>query len=391
MISPNDIKVKAERKYFSFLQSLVQAIPFTRIVIAGDKTYNKTSLGDFQKDLLALVNQSKEKKGFGFTIDYQIVKTKTIGTQSLPSIIYFDTEKDFLKFLGKEKEVDNFINDWQLIDAHFSELKDWIIRNPTKIIQHQGKWESMLKVCNYFKNCPKPNLYIRELPANVHTKFIESNQSIISELLDIIIQNHINPTEREFEKRFHLKFREPLVRFKVLDQKISQTYFSNLDDISIPVSQFEKLNLPLVKILIVENKTTLYTTLTLPKMDKTIAIFGQGNAVTNIQNAKWLNDINVLYWGDIDVHGFEMLSRIRKHFKHTQSVLMDNSTFESFFENDSGKPTTDSTTLNLTDNESDLYNLLKTNNWRLEQEKIPFEYVNKYFELDKNWLLSSRL
>lgn len=380
MISPNDIKTKAERKYVSFLQSIVQAIPFSRIVITGDKTYNKTSIADFHNEILALANQSKEKKGFGFTIEYQTVKTKTIGMQSLPTIIYFDSEKDFLKFLGKEKVVDIFINNWRLIHSNFPELKDWIIKNPTKIILHQGKWESILKVCNYFKNCPKPNLYIRELPNNVHTKFIESNQSIITELLDIIIQNHINPNEIKFEKRFNLKFNEPLVRFKVLDKNISQSFFSNLDDISIPVSQFESLKLPLSQVLIVENKTTLYTTLTLPKMDKTIAIFGQGNAVTNIQNAKWLNDITVLYWGDIDAHGFEILSRIRKHFKHTQSILMDKTTFERFFENDSGKPTTDTTTLNLTDNERELYNLLKTNNWRLEQEKIPFDYINQYFE-----------
>ena len=380
MISQNDIKAKAERKYFSFLQSVVQAIPFSRIVITGDKSYNKTSIADFHNDILGLVNQSKEKKGFGFTIDYQTVKTKTIGMQSLPTIIYFDTEKDFLKFLGKEKEVNSFINDWQLIYSHFPELKDWIIKNLAKIIQHQGKWESILKVCIYFKNHPKPNLYIRELPAKVHTKFIESNQSIIAELLDVIIQNHINLNEREFEKRFNLKFREPLVRFKILDKEISQSFFSNLDDTSIPVSQFESLKLPLKQVLIVENKTTLYTTLTLPKMDKTIAIFGQGNAVTNIQNAKWLNDITVLYWGDIDVHGFEMLSRIRKHFDHTKSVLMDKTTFDKYFENDSGKPTTDTTTLNLTDNERELYNLLKTNNWRLEQEKIPFDYVNRHFD-----------
>lgn len=380
MISPNDIKAKAERKYFSFLQGVVQAIPFSRMVIPGDKTYNKASIADFHNDILALANQSKEKKGFGFTIDYQTVKTKTIGMQSLPTIIYFDTENDFLKFLGKEKEVDNFINDWKLIYSHFPELKDWIIKNPTKIIQHVGKWESIIKVCNYFKNYPKPNLYIRELPANVHTKFIESNQSIIAELLDVIIQNHINLNEREFEKRFNLKFREGLVRFKILDKHISETYFSGLDDISIPISQFESLKLPLKQVLIVENKTTLYTTLTLPKMDKTIAIFGQGNAVTNIQNAKWLNNINVLYWGDIDVHGFEILSRIRKHFQHTTSVLMDKITFEKFFENDSGKPTTDKTTLNLIDNERELYNLLKTNNWRLEQEKIPVQYVNTYFQ-----------
>jgi hypothetical protein len=124
MISPNEIKVKAERKYFSFLQSVVQAIPFSRIIIPGNKTYNKTTISDFQKEILALVNQSREKKGFGYTLDYQTIKTKTIGTQQLPTSIYFDTEKDFLKFLGKEKEVENFINDCQIIHTNFPELKN---------------------------------------------------------------------------------------------------------------------------------------------------------------------------------------------------------------------------------------------------------------------------
>ena len=61
---------------------------------------------------------------------------------------------------------------------------------------------------------------------------------------------------------------------------------------------------------------------------------------------------------------------------------MDKVTFETFFENDKGTPTNISTKLNLTDREQELYNILKTNNWRLEQEKVPFEYVNKYFKND---------
>ena len=58
---------------------------------------------------------------------------------------------------------------------------------------------------------------------------------------------------------------------------------------------------------------------------------------------------------------------------------MDKVTFETFFENDNGTPTNISTKLNLTDREQELYDILKANNWRLEQEKVPFDYVNKYF------------
>ncbi len=167
-----------------------------------------------------------------------------------------------------------------------------------------------------------------------------------------------------------------------LDKEISQIYFSGLDDLAIPISQFETLNLPTKKVLVVENKTTLYTTttfLTLPKMDKTIAIFGSGYSVANLKNVKWFKNIELLYWGDIDVQGFEILSQFRGYFPQTKSVLMDLVTFEKFFEHDLGTPTNISTILNLTDSEQELYDILKTNNWRLEQEKIPFDYVNQFF------------
>jgi hypothetical protein len=263
---------------------------------------------------------------------------------------------------------------------NFPELKNWIIQNPAKIIQNQSEWGSILNVCNYFKNTPKPNLYIRELPISVHTKFIENNQSIIRDLLEVIIEQFVNFEENGFEKRFNLKYREPQVRFKILEKEISIKYFSGLDDLAIPVSHFENLKLPVNKVLIVENKTSLYTTLTLPKMKKTIAIFGSGYSVHNLKLANWLNEVDLLYWGDIDVQGFEILSQCRCYFPNAKSVLMDQTTFEKFFDNDFGTPTNITIQLNLNDKEQQLYDFLKTKNWRLEQEKIPFDYVNNFFD-----------
>lgn len=378
MITPNEIKVKAARKYIPYLQSLIQGVSFTKIVIPCNKTFSK-SLPEFQKEILDLVAQSKEKKGYGFSIDYQTVKTKTIGTQTLPTNIYFDLEKDFLKYLGKEKEVENFQRNWQTIVAQFPELKEWVIKNPQKIIQSANEWDGILTVCRYFKNNPQPNLYIRELPVRVHTKFIETQKDIIEKLLNIIIAPYVNCKEKEFEKRFSLKYLEPLVRFRILDPKISEIFFSGLDDISIPVSRFENLNLPLKKVLIVENKTTLFTTLTLPKMADAIAIFGGGYSVRNLQNAKWLNQVILFYWGDMDAQGFEILSQVRGYFPHTTSVLMNKETFEKYFENDTGTPSAITTDLHINKEEKQLYDILKTNNWRLEQEKIPVEYVNEHF------------
>jgi len=380
MITPKEIKDKTERKYISFLQSLVEQRPFERLVIRGDKSYTKSSLSEFEREIQLIHSHSKGKKGFGYSLDFQKVKTKYLGTQDLPTSIYFDNENDFLKFLGKENEANSFKSNVEIILREFPALKDWIIKNPKKVIDNSNEWQSILQVCQYFKQNPKPNLYVRELPIKVHTKFIERKKSIIRELLDVLIYEHVNTEEKEFEKRFYLKYAEPQIRFKVLDKTISDRFFSGIDDIAIPVSQFEKLNLPIRKVLVVENKTTLYTTLTLPKMDETIAIFGSGYSVFNLKNVRWFDSLKLLYWGDIDVQGFEILSQFRSYFPQTKSILMDKQSFDKFFEDDNGTPTNISIRLNLTDEEQQLYDILKTNNWRLEQEKIPFNYVNKYFD-----------
>ena len=380
MITPKEIKEKTERKYISFLQSLVEQRPFEELVICGDKTYTKSSLSEFEREIQQIHSHSKEKKGFGYSLDFKKVKTKYLGVQDLPILIYFDNEKDFLKFLGKENEVNSFKSNVEIILREFPELKNWIIKNPKKVIDHANTWLNILQVCQYFKQNPKPNFYIRELPVKVHTKFVERNKSIIRELLDVLIPEHVKSEEKEFENRFNLKYAEPQIRFKVLDITISDRFFSGIDDIAIPVSQFEKLDLPIYKVLVVENKTTLYTTLTLPKMNDTIAIFGSGFSVFNLKNVRWFDNLKLLYWGDIDVQGFEILSQFRIYFPQTKSVLMDKQAFDKFFENDNGTPTNISKKLKLTDEEQELYEILKTNNWRLEQEKIPLEYVNKYFD-----------
>ena len=380
MITPDEIKKKANSKYTGFLRELVEGIPFSKLVIAGDKSYSRSSWPDFQKEIQSIISHSKEKKGFGYTLEFQQVKTKYLELQDLPRRIYFETERDYLRFLGKEKEVELFRADVNTITASIPGLRGWIAKSPGKVVDNHGKWDSLLKVCHYFRQNPKPDLYIRELPITVHTKFIEQHQGILRELLDMIIPGYVNSGEKQFEKRFNLKYQEPQVRFKVLDKSLGEQFFSGIADLAIPVSLFESLKLPLKRVLIAENKTTLYTTLTLPQMRDAIAVFGQGNAVMNLRNTSWLTEMEILYWGDLDVHGFEILSSLRDYFPHTRSILMDKSTFDRFFENDQGAVSGSQQQLNLTDDERALYELLKTNNWRLEQEKIPQDYVRRTFE-----------
>ena len=73
-----------------------------------------------------------------------------MGTQDLPTSIYFDTENDFLKFISKEKEAELFNKNVKSIVGTFPELKEWIINNPIKVIQNQTEWDRILKVGQLF-------------------------------------------------------------------------------------------------------------------------------------------------------------------------------------------------------------------------------------------------
>lgn len=374
MITPEEIKKRAQRKYKAYLKSLIAQEDFFPLVIFGDKKPSKTT-AKFNQEIQALYSQSKEKKGFGYAITYEQRKTKTLGTQSFPKQFSFETETDYIKYLGKEREVLDFRRSYESTINEFPKLKNWVLKYPEKLIKDGDEWGDILKVCRYFKNNPRPNLYIRQLPIDVHTKFIENNSGLLRGLLDEIIPDQINVQPSKFEKRFNLKYSEPLVRFRILDETISNSYFKGIDDLSITASRFSTLQLPIKRVFIVEN---LMNALTLPLQELSIVIFGKGFQVSNIKNAEWLHNVKIMYWGDLDVHGFEILSQVRKYYPETKSIMMDEKTFEKFFENGKGKKTNVQHLNHLLPSEAILHKRLLANNWRLEQEKIPNDYVKNF-------------
>ena len=371
MITPTEIRKKAEKKYLAFLQSVVEGKTFAPIVIVGNKKPNDDMVM-FEKELTELMEQSKERKGYGYTIEYQTVKTKKHGLQDIPTSISFLTEYDYLKFIGKEQITAHFRADIGKGLSELPELKDWISKYPNKVLDNHNVWDDILVVCKYFKTTPKPQLYIRELPIQVHTKFIERNKGIIKELLDIIIAEQVNVEETRFEPHFNLKYDEPIVRFRVLDKTISEKFFSGTNDISLPISQFKSIGISVHTVYIVENKMNM---LTFPLKSDSIVLWGHGFGVDILKNVEWLRSKRIFYWGDLDAHGFLILSELRKHFPQVESFLMDRETFDAFFENDKGVETNVVGDLYLTSKEKEMFEYLKACNSRLEQEKIPFKYA----------------
>ena len=391
MIQPEEIKKKALRWYLKVLSYSVQDISFFPKEIQFRKIKANETLENFSQineKISKLRSESKEEIGYGYSIEFTLKNDRKIGKQLFPTRIYFETLDDYLKFLHKEKEYHNVMQATQQIIDQIPKLKTWIVANPQKVLNNLDKWDNLIKVCNYFIEHPKPNIFIRELPLDISTKFVEGNKNILKNLLDILVEEHINSSETEFEKRFNLKFNEPLIRLRILDDEIAENLFSGVNDLSIPQSQFDNLNIPCEKVFILENKTTysnIFNFLTLPSLTKSISIFGQGFAINQLKNAKWLSDKQIIYWGDIDAHGFQILSQLRGYFSQTRSCMMDLPTFTQFRDLAITGPDTIVTELeNLTDGERELFELLiglKKSN-RLEQEKIPHVYaVGNIYEI----------
>lgn len=139
---------------------------------------------------------------------------------------------------------------------------------------------------------------------------------------------------------------------------------------------------------IVENKVNF---LTFPPVAKSIVIWGKGYGVASIKDSELLKSTELIYWGDLDAQGFEILSQFRSYFARVKSLLMDKATFDKYFENDLGTPSKINAKLNLTTEEEELYSYIKTNNYRLEQEKIPQSYVVEKLKCRFVWHQKNRL
>ena len=222
-------------------------------------------------------------------------------------------------------------------------------------------WDKVLEVKNFFVNNPKPNIYIRELPIiGVDTKFIEKHKKVIDKILMQVCKYNENITtlkEFGFEKKYFLKYPKNRIRFK---NKLWDDIEINIEDLS----KFEEK-----KLFIIEN---LQTYLAMPVIKGYLIVFGKGFGVNVLKNYNY----EVIYWSDIDKAGFAMLSMVR-NFAKTTSFLMDLETFKTFEDLAVEDNEKSYSHLNLTCEEKKCFEYIKSKNKRLEQERIPFWYVEK--------------
>jgi hypothetical protein len=385
MIGPGELRKKAGRPWSDgrFLRSWLRGESLFPLEIPLAPPSGKQiseNFSDVRLWVQTLVKSSQEKTGTGYRVVYRSVNHRQLGPQQIPCRVRFETESDWLGYIGKKRVFKQFQGVVEKTRYGQPALMSFLEEKPMTALAQKENWDRLLGVCRWFAAHPRPNLYIRQLDIpGVDTKFIEGNKKILAELLNRVLDESAMEAavtgfiRHGFERRFGLKFDAPLVRFRILDLALA---VDGLTDLTLPVADFAARDFRAHTVFVTENKIN---GLSFPPVPGALVIFGLGYGIEMLAEIKWLADKRIVYWGDIDTHGFAILSQFRGYFLRTCSLLMDQETLTGhrglWGKEDKNKRFVGELA-NLSEPEQALFSDLKTNRFgpavRLEQERIGF-------------------
>lgn len=263
-------------------------------------------------------------RAYGYRVTFEEVAHRQLGRNELPARVVVETEADALRMIGKVRAAERFRALRAETVAAFPALEEWLARHPMKVLDHEERWGQHLAVLRWFSAHPGSGLYRRQLEIEgVDSKFIEEHRQVLTELLEVVLPPGavVGEPGSSFDRRFGLREKPSLVRFRLLDEA---DHLRGVSDLTIPMADFARLEFPVDDVIVTENEVN---GLALPPRPRTIVVFGQGYALERLSEVGWLGSRRLLYWGDIDTHGFAMLDRFRAHFPAARSLMMDRATF----------------------------------------------------------------
>ncbi|WP_144111318.1 Wadjet anti-phage system protein JetD domain-containing protein [Paraburkholderia sp. BCC1886] len=318
-------------------------------------------------------------------VEMREFRHRVFGANALPNEAWVDSFDEAVALIGKQRDAARFAALLSMTNAREPRLVPWLARKPLRALELAGIWERMLDVCAWIERHPRPNVYLRQIDiADVHTKFIESQRSVLAELFELILPGEAVDAERSGSSQFSLRygFRDkPLrIRFRMLDA--SKALFqpgTTEQDITLDAVSFARLDPDVSRVFITENEVNF---LAFPAVADSMVVFGAGYGFEMLAGASWLVERRVFYWGDIDTHGFAILDQLRGLLGHVESFLMDRETlmaFASLWDREEKQTVRDLP--RLTQAERALYDDLRDNrlraNIRLEQERVGFGWVER--------------
>lgn len=358
-----------------------------------------------------------------FTLETAEVGRTTIGSNQLPAAAVFASVEDEIAFVGKTRDAVRFRELAAGLCDLDPALPRWALKRPQQLLGLGDAALTAARVALWFRDHPAPGIYVRQLSLpGVHTKFIEGHRRVIEEMAAVLAAGGAgsepaearapeddggvveveaaddasesaeapaapeagdavlgNGSARTAAARFAARhgFLHPpeLVRFRLLDG--DSPLLGEARDITVTAEAFSTLRLPLRTVIVTEN---LVNFLALPERPGTLALFGAGYGFSALRDAAWLQDCEVLYWGDLDTHGFQILDQLRAVHPHVTSVLMDEATLLAHRDVWGIEPKQSRAELaRLSAAESALYEAFRNDTYgssvRLEQELIRWDWA----------------
>ena len=327
-----------------------------------------------------------------FEVETDVIAWRAIGTQTVPVRVLFVNTNAIAKVADLLPLWTQVVTRAKRFVALWPGIEEAMVREWAMLADWSDDAVLALeRVLTWFVDHPKSGLYLRQLPIEgVDTKwFTEPRKKVVQRLLVAIREakesvplmaessEALDP-DTTFETVCGLKSLPKLIRARLLDE-VDQKVFYGLSDLSLPLDEWAQLPLQPEIVFISEN---LQTGLAFEAHPKSVVFFGLGAGVTQLAAIPWVRTARIIYWGDIDTYGLEILAQLRSVLPQTESVMMNRQTLEAFrglavAEN---RQASGAHVEHLRENEREVFDALKVGDLarlRLEQERIPWSVARE--------------
>ena len=257
----------------------------------------------------------------------------------------------------------------------------WVARTGLRLIPLVDDWDRILATARWLDRHAGRRRYLRQIDIpGVDTKFIERHRAVLAGLLDVILpEARIDDRHSRgagFCARYGFAEPESLIRVRCVDEFAGLP--PGVSEVAWRAEELSGITVSVDHVVIVEN---LVTYLALPVPQQGVVIWGSGYAVGRLGRIPWIQQARrVSYAGDLDTHGFAILSMLRGQVTHVESLLMDRDTLFIHRERWGQEPAPTRARLDhLTEDEQSLYQDLVedvyASSLRLEQERLAWPHV----------------
>lgn len=310
-------------------------------------------------------------------VEYRIVRSRHVGENRVPARVSVRTLSDLERAVARSGETNTLAEIIERTRLTLPQLNAWVREHPRDAIAHADVWDQLIAVVAWMVRHDLSEIDIRHVDVpGVDSKFVERHAKLLRRLLPEVLPNDlIDPSATRFSERFGFRLRPTYLRLRLLEP-VDQ-FPSSITEIEVRTDELATIDLPVRTVFVVENRATF---LAFPVVPTSIVIFGEGFGVTTLERVPWLAEREVIYWGDIDTHGFAIVQRLRERLPETRTLLMDQQTLLAHLGHlvTEEQPTSASLPL-LTHAEQIVYRDLVEDRYgssvRLEQESIRFSAI----------------